>query len=86
MNGIVSPDYAQFEAIRQRAMCAGVSTRLTYWESNDTWCFEFVSAGPTECYIGKDYSWPVAIDAANKWLDRIKAPQADITTITVDSE
>jgi len=63
-----TPLWQQLEEVWEAARMVQVSFSTVYCESDDTWYFEVISPAPSERFIGKNRSFPLAVEAVLKHL------------------
>lgn len=61
-------DFTLVTEVLDMAQNKGVSFSMNYQEYNNMWYFEVSSAATSECWIGKDHSFDIAIECVIEHL------------------
>ena len=64
-------DWQKLEVVHILAKEAGVSYSLNRCESDDTFYFTVDSPAKSENWIGKNYSFDIAVECVIEWLNSI---------------
>lgn len=61
-------NWSKLQGVYDAASKAGVGFTLVYEEAAGTWYFTVNSASPSESFVGKSYSFDVAVESVLSWL------------------
>ena len=59
--------------VHASARAAGVGYSMNYCEADDSWYFSVHSAAPSEEWIGKNYSFDIAVECVLEWMNKLSS-------------
>lgn len=64
-------NWQRLQEVHDLARRVATNYALYYYDGSDSWCIEIWSDVPSECYVGTEHSFDIAVDCVLEHLRRI---------------